>query len=159
MKQRQRPNLVPNTSSDAGSPSAHPAHGPAPRYSPAEASPAEEQSPSRSRAPRRGPSKRRQSPSRASLLQPGPLQGLGTGETPPRSRLPSADWGGGPTTRRDGHINSPTTPQHGAGSDGVSWRRPPCRTADVTGVPSDCARHCDAILGAGQICGALCGLV
>ena len=43
-------------------------------------------------------------------------------------------------------------------SGDVSWRRPSCRTADVTGVPSACARHCAAIPGTGQDCGALCGL-
>jgi len=77
-------------------------------------------------------------------------------KSPPRSRPHSADWGGGPTTRRDKRINLPTTPQHGEGADGVSWSRPPCRTADVTGVPSACAHHCNAITGARQVCGALC---
>ena len=61
-----------------------------------------------------------------------------------------------------GRIYSPTTPRHGRGgqavSDGSSWRRPSCHTADVTGVSSTCARHCAAIPGTVQDCGALCGL-
>ena len=104
----------------------------------------------------RGPSTRKQSPPRSRLPQPSPPRTLGTGETPPRSSPPRQTEVAAQPPDGTGRTNSPTTPRHGVGvrwcqtvSDGVSWRRPPCHIADVTGVSSTCARHCAAIPGVG----------
>jgi len=84
------------------------------------------------------------------------------GETPPRSRPPSADCGSGPTTQRDGTHSFANHSTAWGGSQmesgGVSQRRSPCHTADVTGVPSACSGPCAAIPSAVQVCGTLCGL-
>jgi len=84
------------------------------------------------------------------------------GETPPRSRPPSADCGSGPTTRRDGthSFTNHSTTWGGSQmeSGGVSRRRPPRRTSDVTGIPSVYSGPYAAIPGAVQDCGTLCGL-
>ena len=101
-KQRRGPNLDARHLFRYGKPKSRSAHSPALRYGPSEASLSVEPSPPRSRVPRRDPSKRGQSPPRSRPLQPSPPRGLGTGEIPPCSRPPSTDWGGDPTTRRDG---------------------------------------------------------
>ena len=95
-------------------------------------------------------------------LSRAPRRASARGKSPSRPRPPSANQGGGPTTRRDGaHLLTNHSAAWGGShkvSGGVSWRRPPCRTANVTGIPSACVRHCATIPGAVPVCGALCGL-
>ena len=138
------------------------AHGTAPRYGSSEASPAKEPIPPRSRALCRGPSQRRQSLPCSRPPPPSPPRGLGAGQTPPRSRPPSSDYGSGPTTRRDGaHLFTNHSTAWGGSqmeSGSVSRRRSPRHTADLTGVPSAYSGPCATIPGAVQDYDALCGL-
>jgi hypothetical protein len=98
---------MPNASSDAGSPSAHSPHGPAPWYGPAEALPAVEQSPPRSRPP-----------------WPSPLRGLYTGGNSTShettlgrlERQPNRPMGRGAFTRQPLH-------DMGRELDGVRWHQ------------------------------------
>ena len=83
-----------------------------------------------------------QSPPRSRPPQPSPPRGLGAGGTMPHLRPPSAGWSCGSTTRRDRRIYCQPLRGMGRGSDSVSRRWPPRRTADVTGIPSACSYHC-----------------
>ena len=120
---------MPKATPGTGSPSAHLAHGPAPRCSPTEALPAVERTPPRSRAPRRGPSRRnlrlaRDSLSRA-LCEASVRGKLRLARDPPRRTMAAAQPPDG-----IGCIYLPTTPRQGAG---VRWRQAASPTTPHSG--------------------------